>query len=242
MPTLSSLYQEDPRLPNTGADYSRIGGPRRYKWSPEEKQILYVLSRYYKNEAVEVWKVFLSFFAETYRHSVRPRKSAWNTMRQWNMNPVRYSVWWGATTTTRIKAQLEREALKIGVRLQLVLKGDLKARHSKKRRSSRSSSITSEGDGVWYSKDTEDTDYASVRGQIVKKNPRTLQTPRSGFIKSAGGLPTAPSSQRVPRKVAPAWIARPSIPPIAFRGKRCNLYQVQPLLTSTKHSVRTARD
>ncbi|KAL8907750.1 MAG: hypothetical protein Q9207_001233 [Kuettlingeria erythrocarpa] len=185
VPPLASLYQEDPRLPNTGADYTRIGGPRRYKWSPEEKQILYILSRYFKNEAVDLWKVFLAFFAKRYRISTRPRKSAWNTMRVWNLNSERYSVWWGAITTTRLKAKLEQQAARIGIRLQLVLRGDPKSRPSRKRKLSRSSGSTSNSDGGWDTENTEAADHQSRQTGVLRTYQDNPQTPRQQRFRTA---------------------------------------------------------
>ncbi|KAL8918234.1 MAG: hypothetical protein Q9208_007462 [Pyrenodesmia sp. 3 TL-2023] len=218
VPSLGALYWEDGRLPNNGADYTRIGGPRRYLWSREEKRVLYILSKFYKNGVVDLWRVFNACFTDKYRQSPRPRRSAWNTMRVWNLDPRRYSVWWGAATTARFKAQIEQQALRIGIRLQPVLKGDPKSTHSRKRRSSQSPSSTSNSDGDWDTNDTEDAGLLGLPGGMIKKNPRIPQTPRSKHPQLARSLPTPPSSQSFSRKVAPAWIVRPSIPPIAFRA------------------------
>ncbi len=218
VPSLASLYYQDNRLPDAGGDYTRISRHRLHPWTSEEKQILYILSKFYKNETDELWRIFLAFFSDKYRRSSRPRRSAWNSMRLYNLHPARFATWWDGATTTRLKARVENQALSIGTQLRPAGRGDLQATTPIKKKLRRYSSSSSNSEGEWALEDTEDTDHESLRGQLVK-DPRTPQTPRSKFIKSAGGLPTPPSSRPFPRQVGPAWIVRPSMPPIAFRGK-----------------------
>lgn len=220
VPSLASLYYQDNRLPDAGGDYTRISRPRMHPWTRKEKQILYILSKFYKNEAVELWGVFLAFFSDIYRRSSRPRRSAWNSMRLYNLHPARFAVWWSAATTTRLKAQVEEQALRICTPLRPVQGGDQQATAPRKRKPPHYSSSSSNSEDEWDWDTTKDTDHESRRDQMIKKDPKSIQTPRSKFITSVGGLPTPPSSQRVSRRVRPAWIVRPSIPPIAFRGKR----------------------
>lgn len=117
IPTLSSLYVQDGRLPNVGADYSRIPRLRRHKWSPEEKQVLYILSSNYDNPSGELWRIFNAHFKERRRCWLGPRKKAWETMRVFNLKPLRYRVWWTDSASRRVETELTRTALLIGIQL-----------------------------------------------------------------------------------------------------------------------------
>ncbi|KAI4273787.1 MAG: hypothetical protein L6R38_006249 [Xanthoria sp. 2 TBL-2021] len=65
--TREADVRTDGRLPNVGADYSRIPRLRRHKWSPEEKQVLYILSSNYDNPSGELWRIFNAHFKERRR-------------------------------------------------------------------------------------------------------------------------------------------------------------------------------
>ncbi|KAL8653792.1 MAG: hypothetical protein Q9210_001896 [Variospora velana] len=200
VPPLVALYSEDCRLPNVGTDYTRIGGPKRYIWNTEEKQVLYILSKHYSNKANDLWKVYLAYFYNRYRQSKKPRRSAWETMRLCNLYPTRYRVWWNVATTARIKQLLEDIAHSVDIRLLSATQGTLKKPvMTPRKRGSPASSTSSSGNGSWQSDRSDPT-----------KKPRT---PKKQQYKLAGGLLTPPSS----RKQKASQEDRP-IPPIAFRG------------------------
>ncbi|KAL9008774.1 MAG: hypothetical protein Q9173_006132 [Seirophora scorigena] len=175
-------------------DYTRIGGPRRYLWNPEEKQVLYLLSKHYSNKVNDLWKVYLAYFYNRYRQSKKPRRSAWETMRVWNLSPTRYHVWWNAATTARLKHRLEDIAHSIDIHLLLATQMKPVAT-PRKRRPQPSSSSSS--DGSWQS-DRSDT-------------TRKPCTPQQRSL--VGGLLTPPSSRK-----QKALQNQRTIPPIAFRA------------------------
>ena len=119
VPSLSSLYTLDGRLPTlTSDDYNRIPRLRRHKWTPAEKQVLYLLNSHYANNPHgELWTVFNVFFKERRPRWVGPRRTAWETMRVFMMNPVRFRVWWTGAEARRVRGEIERVALRVGVRL-----------------------------------------------------------------------------------------------------------------------------
>ncbi|KAI4129823.1 MAG: hypothetical protein LQ341_006528, partial [Variospora aurantia] len=191
---------EDCRLPNVGTDYTRIGGPKRYIWNPEEKQVLYILSKHYSNQANDLWKVYNAYFYIRYRQSKKPRRSAWETMRLWNLNPTRYRVWWNAATTARVKQRLDDIAHSVDVRLLSAPQGTLKKLvTTPRKRASPAPSTSSSGNGSWQSDQSDPIE-----------KPRT---PKKQHYKLAGGLLTPPSSgkQNASQEYRP-------IPPIAFRA------------------------
>lgn len=121
VPSLSSLYILDGRLPTLGSeDYSRIPRLRRHKWTAAEKQVLYLLNSHYANPPGELWRVFNAFFRASHRRPrgwVGPRRRAWETMRVFNMNPLRYRVDWTGAEARRVRGEIERVAEGVGVRL-----------------------------------------------------------------------------------------------------------------------------
>ncbi|KAL9018722.1 MAG: hypothetical protein Q9185_003952 [Variospora sp. 1 TL-2023] len=198
VPPLAALYSEDCRLPNVGTDYTRIGGPKRYMWNPEEKQVLYILSKHYSNKANDLWKVYIAYFYVRYQQSKKPRRSAWETMRLCNLYPTRYRVWWNAATTARLKQRLEDIAHSLDVRLLSAIQGTpRKPLTTPRKRGSPAPSTSSSGNESWQSHQSD-------------PKPRT---PKKQQYKLAGGLLTPPSS----RKQKALQQDRP-IPPIAFRA------------------------
>lgn len=169
---------------------------------PVEKQVLYILSKHYSNKANDLWKVYLAYFYNRYRQSKRPRRSAWETMRAWNLYPTRYHVWWNAATTARQKHRLEVIAHSIDVHLQSVTQ--MKPVATPRKRVPQAPSSSSSSDGGWQSDQSDTT--------------RKPQTPHKQQYSLVGGLLTPPSS----RKQKASQNQRP-IPPIAFRGTSFNL-------------------
>ncbi|KAL8984298.1 MAG: hypothetical protein Q9177_004737 [Variospora cf. flavescens] len=169
-------------------------------WNPEEKQVLYILSKHYSNQANDLWKVYNAYFYISYRQSKKPRRSAWETMRLWNLNPTRYRVWWNAATTARVKRRLDDIAHSVDVRLLSAPQGTLKKLvTTPRKRASPAPSTSSSGNGSWQSDQSDPIE-----------KPRT---PKKQHYKLAGGLLTPPSSgkQNASQEYRP-------IPPIAFRA------------------------
>lgn len=221
VPSLAALYQEDVRLANVGSDYTRIGRPRRHHWSPEEKQILYILNQCYAEGSSDHWQVFLAYFAVNYQRSPKPRRSSWESMKSHNMNPTRYRVWWGISTTERLKAELEQQASAIGITLRLAVQNLVKASPKKPRgrRLSRSLSVTSNSSGAWDSDGSAAADDEVQQAHTAQTSFHSFQTPRRQQTQLAGGLPTPPSSQRGVGSGPRSAQQNRSIPSIAFRGK-----------------------
>ncbi|KAL8919446.1 MAG: hypothetical protein Q9172_004962 [Xanthocarpia lactea] len=142
-----------------------------------------------------------------------PRRIAWETMRAYIANPIRYRVWWTGATARRLRAGIERIASSVGVRL-LAKQEDgtpsMPARRFRRRVSSPSLSGTSDGD--------EDRDSGSSDGDITRRKlfrePGAL---KAGSAKITLGLLTPPSSQ-VKRASGGTQVGSARVvPSIAFR-------------------------
>ncbi|KAL8767326.1 MAG: hypothetical protein Q9209_006164 [Squamulea sp. 1 TL-2023] len=191
VPTLSSLYSEDGRLANVGADYSRIPRLRRHSWSPEEKQVLYVLNTYYQNPTSDLWRTFKAEFAG--RRSM-PRRTAWNTMRCYIANPSRYHVWWSSRDYQVLRARVESTALSIGIRLLPKANSAPTTPNSKRKRTLRSSVCSSSSDGEvgWDSSDSASPGESNVKRKFFKNS----NTPQARRATVANGLLTPPSTAK----------------------------------------------
>ncbi|KAL9049590.1 MAG: hypothetical protein Q9206_005447 [Seirophora lacunosa] len=164
---------------------------------PVEKQVLYLLSKHYSNKSNDLWKVYLAYFYKRYRQSKKPRRSAWETMRAWNLSPTRYHVWWNAATTARLKHRIEDIAHSIDV--HLLSATQMKPVATPRKRAPQAPNSSSSSDGGWQS-DRSDT-------------TRKRCTPHKQQYSLAGGLLTPPSSRK-----QKASQKQRHIPPIAFRG------------------------
>ncbi|KAL8941152.1 MAG: hypothetical protein Q9216_002417 [Gyalolechia sp. 2 TL-2023] len=219
IPSLRSLYVEDGRLPDVGKDYTHIARPRRHLWSPEEKQILYILDKHYRNKTADIWKVFNLHFADKFSRLPKPRKKSFESMRNHNANPSRYRVWWTLPTTRRLQARLEREALSIGITLQAVGRKpfEVSALIPRKRRYVLSPSDTPNGSDLEWDSNQLETDTEDIRRTRVIRNPyntsRTTAS-RAQKVNRESGLLTPPSTRKSNRQRSTIT----PVPPIAFRA------------------------
>lgn len=218
IPSLSSLYVQDGRLPNVGAaDYSRIPRLRRHKWTAEEKQVLYLLSSNYNNPSGELWRIFNAHFRERRRHWLGPRKTAWETMRVFNMDPLRYRVWWTDSVSRRVETELARTALSIGI--QLLPKYD----------------------GI------PSTPVRRRRKRMSLCGPGSVESaPSAKRATVTNGLLTPPPTAKKNRKLRSKIQTNAPVPSIAFRGKShtqsITNSSRNPPLTYPKLSTRTAKE
>lgn len=210
VPSLDSLYVQDNRLPNVGADYSRIAGPPRHLWTWQEKMILYILTASYRNPSPDLMKVFNLYFSTRSPGFLMPRQSAWMTMAAFITNPARYRVWWGESTTQQLKDELERLASTTDIELQPAVRNTAQATINRRRRlvSPSTTSTSSSGD-QW------ELDRSDITDDEAHGIPRTPRAPNVNF---ANGLLTPPPTSSHRARTGPAPIAR-AIPPIAFRGE-----------------------
>ncbi|KAL8851147.1 MAG: hypothetical protein Q9221_003950 [Calogaya cf. arnoldii] len=212
IPSLSSLYVQDGRLPNLGADYSRIPRLRRHTWSPEEKQVLYILTSHFNNPSTVLWKVYNAHFKERRRRWLGPRKSAWETMRVWNMNPLRYRVWWTESASRRVCTELTKTALAIGI--QLSPNNDIipltPVRRSGKRYGLSSVSTVEDGLGSVQSTSPE-------RSTVRRKLFDAYSAPGAKRATVTNGLLTPPSSAKKTRTWKSRIQTATAVPSIAFR-------------------------
>ncbi|KAL9029039.1 MAG: hypothetical protein Q9196_002675 [Gyalolechia fulgens] len=181
IPSLSSLYVEDGRLPDVGKDYTNIARPRRHLWSREEKRILYILDKYYKNNTADIWKVFSHYFADRFSRLPKPRRKSFESMRSYNRHPLRYHVGWTIPTTKRLQARLEQEASTIGINLQAVARTNFEVSTLtfRKRRRAPSPSVTSDSSGADWDSDQFETNEDIRRTCRIRKPYDTSQTPRA---------------------------------------------------------------
>ncbi|KAL8884980.1 MAG: hypothetical protein Q9215_007081, partial [Flavoplaca cf. flavocitrina] len=117
VPSLSSLYIQDGRLPNLGADYTRLPQLRRHKWTLEEKQVLYVLSSQFTNPSSELWAVFNAHFKERRPRWLGPRRNAWECMRSFLTKSRRKRVSCTETAARRVRCELLSTTSVLGIRL-----------------------------------------------------------------------------------------------------------------------------
>ncbi|KAL8937363.1 MAG: hypothetical protein Q9211_003725 [Gyalolechia sp. 1 TL-2023] len=218
IPSLSSLYVEDGRLPDVGKDYTNIARPRRHLWSREEKRILHILDKYYKNNTADIWKVFSHYFADRFSRLPKPRRKSFESMRSYNRHPLRYHVGWTIPTTKRLQARLEQEASTIGINLQAVARTNFEVSTLtfRKRRRAPSPSVTSDSSGADWDSDQFETNEDIRRTCRIRKPYDTSQTPRAHAHEASrqNGLLTPPSSGKENRQIS---IDTP-VPPIAFRA------------------------
>lgn len=212
IPPLSSLYILDGRLPTLGSsDYNRIPLLRRHKWTAAEKQVLYLLNGTYKNPAGELWRVFNAFFKEGRERWVGPRRRAWETMRGFNMDPVRYRVELTGAEARRVRGEIERVAVGVGVRL-LGKGGPLTpVRGRGKRRGP--GSVSSVGDGLHSVRST-----SPEQGTVRRKLFDADDSAKRATVTTNGLLTPPPTVKKNGRWKSEREMDIP-VPSIAFRGK-----------------------
>ncbi|KAL9626343.1 MAG: hypothetical protein Q9204_007382 [Flavoplaca sp. TL-2023a] len=217
VPLLSSLYIQDGRLPNLGADYTRLPQLRRHKWTLEEKQVLYVLSSHFTNLSRELWAVFNAHFKERRPRWLGPRKIAWETMKVFMMKPGQSRVSCTETAARRIRCELLSTASLIGIRL-LPKYGGCPATPVRRRRGrqalySLDSSSSGEDDGDHGLSASEESN--SVRRKLFD----VQDTPQGKGITVTNGLLTPPSTAKKHSTNQQTKIQTPSpVPSIAFRA------------------------
>ncbi|KAI4252832.1 MAG: hypothetical protein L6R42_007817, partial [Xanthoria sp. 1 TBL-2021] len=217
IPSLSSLYVQDGRLPNVGAaDYSRIPRLRRHKWTAEEKQVLYLLNGNYDNPSGELWRIFNAHFRERRRHWLGPRKTAWETMRVFNIYPLRYRVWWTDSVSRRVETELARTALSIGI--QLLPKYDdippIPIRRRRKRMSLCGPSSVSTVEIGLQSLRSTSPEQSTVRRNLFGVH----STPSAKRATVTNGLLTPPPTAKKNRKWKSRVRTNAPVPSIAFRA------------------------
>ena len=217
VPTLSSLYIQDGRLPNLGADYTRLPQLRRHKWTLEEKRVLYVLSSCFANPSKELWMVFNAYFRERGPRWLGPRKIAWETMRSFMMKSGRCRVSCRETAVRRIRCELLSTASVVGTRLLSKYGGvstaPARRRGGRRVSSGESSSSNGEDDGDYGQDAHEEKDSVS------RKLFKVQDTPRGKGITVTDGLLTPPSTAKKNDRHQQARIqTQTSVPSIAFRG------------------------
>lgn len=220
VPSLSSLYTLDRRLPTlTSDDYNRIPRLRRHKWTPAEKQVLYLLNSHYANPPGELWRVFNVYFKEWRPRWVGPRKRAWETMRLFMMNPVRYCPWWTGAEARRVRGEIERVAVGVGVRL--LGKGPLTPVRGRGKRSG-AGSVSSVADGLHSVRSVSPDHGGTVRRKLF--DAESAKRVKQATV-TTNGLLTPPPT--VKKKRNGKWKSNSGmdipVPSIAFRGMQAVL-------------------
>lgn len=230
VPSLSSLYYHDGRLPNVGADYTRLPQLRRHKWTAEEKRVLYVLSSCFKNHSSEMWRVFNAYFEKRRPRWLGPRKSAWECMRSFLIRPGWMRVSCTETAARRVRCELLSTASLVGVKLLPKYGGfpktPVRGRGGRRVECSEGSE-SSDGDCL--------QDTSPEQNTVRRKLFDIQDTPRGKGMTVTNGLLTPPSTVKKNSTRQQTEIQTQSpVPSIAFRGMS-HLSQQQPLiLTSTK--------
>ena len=218
VPSLSSLYTLDGRLPTLGSqDYSRIPRLRRHKWTAAEKQVLYLLNATYSNNNPpgELWTVFNAFFQEGRRPRrgwVGPRRTAWETMRVFIMDPVRYCPWWTGAEARRVRGEIERVAEGVGVRL--LGKGPLTPVRGRGKRvlSGGRGSVSSVADDLHSVRSTS-PEQGTVRRELFDADSAKRAAVTNGLL-------TPPPTVKKNGKWKSKSETDIPVPSIAFRGKQ----------------------
>ena len=223
VPSLSSLYILDGRLPTlTSDDYNRIPRLRRHKWTPAEKQVLYLLNSHYANPPGELWRVFNVYFKEWRPRWVGPRKRAWETMRLFMMNPVRYCPWWTGAEARRVRGEIERVAVGVGVRL--LGKGPLTPVRGRGKRSG-AGSVSSVADGLHSVRSVSPDHGGTVRRKLLFDADGAKRVKQATV--TTNGLLTPPPTVKKKKKKKGEWKSRSEmdipVPAIAFRGMQAVL-------------------
>ncbi|KAL8997935.1 MAG: hypothetical protein Q9169_002928 [Polycauliona sp. 2 TL-2023] len=231
IPSLSSVYTQDGRLPNVGSDYSRIPRLPRHKWSDDEKQTLHILHTNYPNPSHELWVLFNSHFTERRRHWTPPRKSAWVTMSSFIAKKRYFRVWWSESAARRVRSELQRTALSNGIRLLSKdhnLNPSTPIRQQQRRKRFRSVSLDSATSIANEEEEDDDDDDDGIHSlQSAKPEPKSqvrrklFDTSRPPVAKGAilaNGLPTPPPIAKKASRWNSKIQAPIPIPSIVFRA------------------------
>ncbi|KAL8691687.1 MAG: hypothetical protein Q9218_003143 [Villophora microphyllina] len=209
IPPLSSVYLTDTRVPDVGADYTRLRGPRRHTWTREEKQVLCTMNEIFDNPSAELWEIFGAYFAEKYRYAPRPRKRAWLSMKSHLIHLVKHRKGWTQKAPLRIKNRLVNVASRIGIRLHTKPQNTpvKSSAHHRKRAPSADLSTTALSGNDWSSDSSESLN--------VTAHDLTPQARRA--VPVSGLLTPPPTQKKSTAGTQAAQMDRP-IPPIAFRA------------------------
>ena len=217
VPTLSSLYIQDGRLPNLGADYTRLPQLRRHKWTLEEKRVLYVLSSYFANPSKELWMLFNAYFRERRPRWLGPRRNAWECMRGFLTKSRWKRVSCTETAARRIRCELLSTASLVEIRL-LPKYGccpatPFRRRGGRQALCSSDSSSRGEDDGDRFQ------DTSPEQNTVRRKLFQVQDTPQGKGVTANNGLLTPPSTAKKNSTNQQTNIRTPTpIPSIAFRG------------------------
>ncbi|KAL8702794.1 MAG: hypothetical protein Q9201_004034 [Fulgogasparrea decipioides] len=179
------------------------------------------MNQAFNDPSTTLWKVFKAYFAEKYSLGPKPRRSAWESMRNYIAHEARYRKSWTEAIPARLKVKLVRIASLVGIRLQPKLyKASPASIHRRwKRTPSPELSSSSASEVEWDSGGDPAADENSISAAANLDpaiSPINLQ---ARHAMPSSGLLTPPSSQtKYPastvRRVRPD---RP-VPPIAFRA------------------------
>lgn len=194
LPSLSSLYFKDDRVLDIGADYSPLRGPKRYMWSRQEKEILYLLNDF-DNPSAELQKIFHAYFAKKYASGFKPRKAAWQSMSTYIAYEVRHGKRPHRRVSRETRAKLANVARLVGIQLipkphaGSVVKSRL-PRKAKLPGPALGTTTASEND--WSSEGSEYFEDTHNQSLANKSTPRI----------PLGGLLTPPSTNQKKRSVS----------------------------------------
>ena len=149
-----------------------------------------------------------------------PRKRAWETMRLFMMNPVRYCPWWTGAEARRVRGEIERVAVGVGVRL-FVKKGPLMpVRGRGKRRGA--GGVSSVADGLQSVRSTSPEQGGTVRRKLF--DAESAKRVKQATV-TTNGLLTPPPT--VKKKRNGKWKSNSGmdipVPAIAFRGMQSSI-------------------
>ena len=144
-----------------------------------------------------------------------PRRTAWETMRGFIMDPVRYCPWWKGAEARRVRGEIERVAVGVGVRL--LGKGPLTpVRGRGKRRGA--GSVSSVADGVHAVRSPSPDHGGTVRRKLLFDADSAKRVKQATV--TTNGLLTPPPT--VKKKKNGKWESEREmdipVPAIAFRG------------------------
>lgn len=174
IPPLSSLYFRDDRVPDIGADYSRLRGPKRFKWSPQEKkEVLYLLNDF-DNPCAELQKIFHAYFAKKYSNGFKPRKAAWQSMSNHIAHEVSRGKWSHRRVFRQTRAKLASVVKSVGIQLLPKPHADpvFKSRSHRRTNLLALEGETTPSENDWSSEGSENSH------EIRSQSPANLGTPR----------------------------------------------------------------
>ncbi|KAL8663496.1 MAG: hypothetical protein Q9202_003806 [Teloschistes flavicans] len=223
VPSLSSVYFRDDRVPDVGADYSRLSALKRYQWSRQEKEVLYLMSDF-DNSSIQLWATFRAYFAEKYSKGPKPRKLAWEAMRNYLAHKARHSKQsTHSFALRRAKARISSVAVSIGIQLHTKAQtGPLsKSRLQKQKKvPSPDRSDTSPSENDWSSDGSNYSEGVTDQSPAILVPPELHSTPSASRVFPLGGLLTPPSTDRKKHRI---WGTQgggtdKGVPQLAFRA------------------------